>query len=127
MKKILQLGSVLLLLFISISGFAQLQSPMDIALRQMEQEYKKWDLTSQDIKDVVVSDQSYSSQNGMTNIYFIQRYQGIEILNAIMNFTLSKEGKVVFTGNRFIPGISSKINSVKPVLNSQQAILAAAK
>ncbi len=127
MKKNLHFLGAMVFSFFSISTFAQLQTPLDIALRHMETQFKNYDLNVSDIKDVVLSDQSTSIQNGMTNIYFIQRHEGIEIYNAIMNYTISKDGKVVFSGNRFIPNVASKINSTKPALSPEQAVLAAAK
>lgn len=127
MKRTLRFFGALMMTLYSFSSFAQLQTPLDIALRHMESNYKKYNLALADIQDVVVSDQAVSRQNGMTNIYFIQRYQGIEIYNSIMNYTISKDGKVVYTGNRFIPELNTKVNTTKPALSAGQAILAAAK
>lgn len=127
MKKSLHIIIVMAGFLLCAPAFAQLQSPLDIALRHLESDYKHMGLTAADIQDVVVSDNIRSAQNGMTNIYFIQRYNGIEIYNAIMNYTVSKDGKVVYTGNRFIPEIAGKINGTHAKLSAAEAVLAAAK
>ncbi|HMG15767.1 MAG TPA: M36 family metallopeptidase, partial [Saprospiraceae bacterium] len=103
--------------------FAQVQTPLDIALRAMQTDYQKYELNTQDIADVAVSDNVFTKSNEMTSIYFVQRYEGIEIYNAIMNFTISKEGKVIFTGNRFIKDIVHKVNAAKPVVTPEEAIM----
>ncbi len=113
----------LIFLFSVGTVFAQMQTPLDIALRTMESDSKKYELSSQDISDVAVSDKVFTQSNEMTNIYFVQRYEGIEIYNAIMNFTISKEGKVIFTGNRFIKDIAHKVNGTKPVIGPEDAIM----
>ena len=127
MKKLLQIIGVLSGLLFIFPVFSQTQLPLDIALRSIESEYKNLGLTSDDVRDIAVSDQIRTAHNGMTNIYFIQRHAGIEVYNAILNYTISKDGKIIYTGNRFIPAISSKINTNKPTLTPQKAILAAAK
>lgn len=124
MKK--KLHSFLLqLIFLFSAGvlFAQIQTPLDIALRTMIEDAKKYELSSNDISDVVVSDNVFTRSNEMTNIYFAQRYKGIEIYNAIMNFTISKEGKVIYTGNRFIKDIAHKVNATQAQISPADAIL----
>lgn len=127
MKFKLQFFGLLMFVLMGSTLYGQLQSPLDIALRNLETDFKKWDLIQSDISDVVVSNTTTSSQNGMTNIYFIQRYHGIEIYNAILNYTISKTGKIAYCGNRFVSNIGEKANSDKPTLTPAQAIMAAAQ
>lgn len=127
MKFKLQFFGLLMFALMGTTLYGQLQSPLDIALRNLETDYKKWDLKPTDISDVVVSNKTTSAQNGMTNIYFIQRYHGIEIYNAILNYTISNKGKIAYVGNRFVSEIGAKANSDKPTLTPEQAIMAAAQ
>lgn len=107
----------------SFQLFAQVQTPLDIALRSLSTDFKKYDLLQDDIKDVAVSDNVFTSSNGMSNIYFVQRYQGIEIYNAIMNFSITNDGRVVYVGNRFVRNIATKVNSTKAQIGADEAIM----
>lgn len=123
MKSILRHILPLFIILFSFYAQAQIQTPVDIALRTLETKFKQYDLLKEDIQDVVVSDNVYTETNGMNNIYFVQRYKGIEIYNAIMNFTIAKDGNVIYTGNRFIAAIDSKVNTSKPILSPEDAIM----
>ncbi|HMG16389.1 MAG TPA: M36 family metallopeptidase, partial [Saprospiraceae bacterium] len=123
MKNTLQHIIQLSIILLSFSMSAQIQTPVDIAFRTMETDFKKYNLLKEDIEDVVVNDNVYTSSNEMSNIYFVQRYKGIEIYNAIMNFTIAKDGRVVYLGNRFFSGISFKMNTTKPLIGPDDAIM----
>lgn len=104
---------------------AQLQTPLDVALRYMEKAPADWGLAPDDTKDLVLRDQVGSRHNNTTHLYFNQRYAGIEVYNAI-NGVHVKGGEVVFATNRFVPEVAAKINTTVPALTPFQAIEAAA-
>lgn len=112
-------------LMIAAAGRAQQQTPLDIALRFIEQEASAWGLAEADAKDVVLRDQVYSRHNGTTHLYFNQRYAGIEVFNAI-NGVHVQEGKVVYSTNRFVANLADKANATTPVLTAREAVAAAA-
>jgi uncharacterized repeat protein (TIGR01451 family) len=118
-------SAVLAALLIAATGWAQQQTPLDIALRHLEQKREAWGLADGDTKDVVLRDQVYSRHNGTTHFYFNQRHEGIEVYNAI-NGVHVQEGKVVFSTNRFTPNLAEKVNTTAPSLTAYQAIEAAA-
>ena len=91
-------------LLLTAAGWAQQQSPLDIALRYLEQEHDTWGLNAEDTKDAVLRDQVYSRHNGTTHFYFNQRHAGIEVYNAINGIHV-QEGEVKFATNRFAANI----------------------
>ena len=107
-------------------GWSQVQTPLDIALRHIEQTHEAWGLTDQDVADMVVNYQYASKHTGVTHIYFLQRHAGIEVYNAMLNVNITSEGKVLFVGKRFIPGLSGKVNTTQPALTPWDAIQQAA-
>lgn len=117
---------IMLLMFLSISAWSQLQNPVDLAIRHLQENKDQWKLTEADIQDLVVTDQHVSSLSGATMIYLMQRYQGIKVYNAIYNVGISKEGKVVHAASRIIPNIVNKVGaSTSPSLTPEAAIASA--
>ncbi len=117
---------MLLLMFLSISAWSQLQNPVDLAIRHLQENKDQWNLTEADIQDLVVTDQHVSSLSNATMVYLMQRYQGIKVYNAIYNVGISKEGKVVHAASRIIPNIVNKVGaSTSPTLTPEAAIASA--
>lgn len=103
---------------------AQSQTPLDIALRHIENNHKSWDLSKEDVSDIAVSDSHISSLSGAAHIYFQQKYQGVRIYNAILNVTISDQGEVLYTGKRFVTGLATKVNTTAPSISAQDALVA---
>lgn len=120
MKRILSV----LALFLPLLMAAQQQPVLDIAVRYLEGQQKAWGLGPADIADLAVSDLYTDKPIGLTNLYLIQRHQGIEVYNALVNLHIH-EGRVVHAGNRLIPRLSTRVNAIKPVLTAEQALEAA--
>lgn len=106
--------TLLMLMLASGVGFAQSQNEQ--IQRYLANNHQKLGLTKQDVEDWFVESEASSSTTKINNYYVKQRYKGIEIFNAITNFSV-KNGEVIDVGNRFVPGISAKINTVTPVLS----------
>lgn len=106
---------------------AQVQTPLDIALRHIESQTENWGLTKGDLSDIVVNDQFQSQHNGVTHIYFMQRYQGVEIHNAIMNVNILPNGEVFHVGDNLVRSIAKKINNTVAVLEPESAVYSAAE
>ncbi|MCB0705002.1 MAG: M36 family metallopeptidase [Saprospiraceae bacterium] len=105
---------------------AQLMSPLDIALRHIDENYGIWGLTANDITNLKVDYQYQSTRSGLNHIYFLQTHEGIEIYNALINVNVKPDGEVVYVGRRFIPDAASKVNGVVPAMSAEEAIAAAA-
>ena len=120
------LSVMMLMMFLSISAWSQLQNPVETAIRHLQENKTQWDLTEADIADLVVSDNYVSTPSGASMVYLMQRYQGIKVYNAIYNVGISKEGKVVHAASRIIPNIVNKVGaSTSPSLTPEAAIAAA--
>jgi hypothetical protein len=83
-------------------------------------------LTNSDIAEWRVSDRYSTAHNGVTHVYFRQRLNGIEVLNGIINVNVTREGRVLNLGNRFISRLSEVANTSVPQTTADQAVRAAA-
>jgi uncharacterized repeat protein (TIGR01451 family) len=120
--------TLLLALFICTgfsSLFAQKEDYLDKALRHLEQQASEWQLQTADIMDVVVSDQYVSRHNGVTHFYFVQRYAGIPIYNAINGIHLDRNGKVFYATNTFQANLAERVNATRPQISAPSAVAAA--
>jgi len=114
-------------LFCLSSSFAQKQSKLDIALEYIEQKRSDWQLTSQDVQNLQVSDQYTSQNNGLTHIYFIQRHAGIPLYNGILNVNVLPNDDILYASSQFLPNLAEAVNTTLPDLSPRDAILAAAQ
>lgn len=117
---------IVLTLFVGIA-WAQQQTPLDIALRYLEQEHDRWQLNKTDVADVLVSNQYQTRHNGVTHLYFVQRNAGIPVHNAILSVHITADGKVGFANSRFVPNLAEKVNAKAPLITALQAIIYAAR
>ncbi len=120
------LSVMMLLMFLSINAWSQLQNPVETAIRHLQENKNQWNLTEADIADLVVTDNYVSTPSGASMVYLMQRYQGIKVYNAIYNVGISKEGEVVHAASRIIPNIVNKVGaSTSPSLTPEAAIASA--
>ncbi len=121
----------LLFLLISVSLFAQerakQQQQIDLSKSYIKTHIADWKLSATDIEDIIVDNTYQTKHNGVTHVYYQQRYKGIPIYNAILNVNLLPNGKVFHVGNRFHTNIEKAINSTQATISPEDAILAAAK
>lgn len=99
MKRLL--GLLLLFCYGSIS-YSQSSFQFEKAKEYIQENKKKWNLTTEDISALKLIDSHASTHNGMIHMYFQQTINGIPIYNAITNINVSKEGKVYNVGHRFL-------------------------
>ena len=113
---------LLALLIGNFSLQAQTQTPLDQALRFVEENQVKWNFTNNDLRDLSVSD-LYPSSNGVYHVILQQNHRGISINNALLNVTVPPKGDVYTIGTpRFIQDAKSKVNAVKPSLSAAEAL-----
>ena len=77
--------------------------PLDIAREFLSTELSKLGFHQSDLEDVVVTDMYQSNHNGVTHIYFQQRYQGLPIANALANVNVTLDGQVASANSAFVP------------------------
>jgi extracellular elastinolytic metalloproteinase len=63
----------------------------------------------------------FSKHNSLTHIYIQQRYQGINIFNAISSIAI-KDNKIVHFSNSFVKNIQEKTNTISPTITPEQAL-----
>ncbi|MFT5165714.1 MAG: extracellular elastinolytic metalloproteinase [Saprospiraceae bacterium] len=113
---------IMAFLMISNIAWSQSQTPLDIALRHIENNYKSWNLTQSDIEGMIVSDMYTSKKSGTTHIYFNQSHEGIKLQNAIINVSVLNNGKVNFVGKRFTSDLADQIGFSSASLSTDQAL-----
>ncbi len=112
------------LLFTCSMSWAQVQNPMEIALRYIEQQRSTLGLTEADIANYVISDNYSSKNNGVTHIYLLQQYEGIDVFAAMININILPDGRVLNIGNKFVPDLDSKVNALAPTISPEAAVQA---
>ncbi len=113
---------VIAMLLISNVAWSQSQTPLDIALRHIEENYKSWNLTQSDIKDMVLTDMYSNKQTGTTYIYLLQSHNGIKVNGAMINVSILEDGRVNYVGKKFISDVASQINVTSTSVSSDQAL-----
>jgi uncharacterized repeat protein (TIGR01451 family) len=119
-KKSLLLWVVLFLCGQFIS--AQSQPALDIAQKHLQENVKALNLSPADLEDYKVQDNYVSAHNGVTHLYLIQKHQGIEVYNGMININILPNGKVLNLGNRFIADLQSRVNTTSPQISAKQAV-----
>lgn len=103
---------------------AQQQSPLDVALRHLEENSKDLQLTETDLTNFRVSDFYTSRHNGVSHVYLTQKHQGIEVYTGITNVNVLPNGKVLNMTNRFVSNLAGRVNATQPSITPEQAIVA---
>ena len=101
---------------------AQSQPALDIAQKHLQENVKALNLTPSDLEDYTVQDNYVSAHNGVTHLYLIQKHQGIEVYNGMININILPNGKVLNLGNRFIADLQSRVNTTSPQISAKQAV-----
>jgi extracellular elastinolytic metalloproteinase len=99
------------------------QKTMDaeaIARQYLSQNAQTWQLTQTDIADVGIQYTYTTADNGLTHVYLTQQRNGIAVYNAIVNVNVTKEGTVIYAGNRFVSNL--KVNASQPAITAGAAI-----
>ncbi|WP_053970548.1 T9SS-dependent M36 family metallopeptidase [Mangrovimonas sp. ST2L15] len=81
----------------------------------------EYGFTANDFSDLYINHEVYSKKSNLTHLYLNQRYQGIEIFNAISSVAL-RDNSVFYYANNLIGDIAQKINAQYPSINAQAAL-----
>lgn len=95
----------------------------------IEQTASQYDLSESDIQDWIITAQHTSKQSGITHVYGIQQFEGIEVHNATFGLHFFNQNKVVAFDTKFISDLSDKISSSNrsASVSAEQALDLAAK
>lgn len=113
------------LLFFGLFGFSQ-NALVDseygsIIQTYLNQNQSKYRLVPNDIEDLYVNKEYFSKSTKINHVYVNQRYQGIEIQNAISSVAI-RDNAVFYYANNLIGNISQKVNTISPQISAQRAI-----
>ncbi len=103
------------LLFFGLFGFSQ-NALVDseygsIIQTYLNQNQSKYRLVPNDIEDLYVNKEVFSKSTKINHLYINQRYQGIDIHNAISSVAI-KDNAVFYYANNLIGNISQKVNTI---------------
>jgi len=118
MKKI----TLISILLIAFSGFSQTNK--EKIQSYLNAKHSELSLTSQDVSDFIIDGETSSESTKINNYFIKQRYQGIEIYNAISNVWI-KNDEIINVSDSFIKNISQKVNTTTPSLSVLQALTSA--
>jgi extracellular elastinolytic metalloproteinase len=76
-----------------------------------------------DLADLVITDRYQSTHNGITHVYLQQRYQSIPVYNALGSIHLDREGKTVYSTQRFLADLAARANAISPKKDAQTALI----
>lgn len=93
-----------------------------IARRYIREHTAELGISASDAEGWVVSDRSTSRQNGLTFLYLQQELDGIRVHNAIVNFGIMADGRVLHVGNRAVPNLRTSANTNSPAISADDAI-----
>ncbi len=113
-------------LFVFTTVFAQHEKAISSAKQFLKENIDNWQLTETDIADIAIENVFTSKHNGLTHIYFNQRYQGVKIFNALSTVNVLPNGEILHASNRFLPKINTLVNTTQPSINPETAIRNAA-
>jgi extracellular elastinolytic metalloproteinase len=99
---------------------------LDIALDFMRQNRDRFRLTGDDLSDIVLKDRYTTQHNGITHLYFRQRFARIEVFNGDININVTRDGRVLNMGSAFEPDLRSAVNALQPAIPAQAAVGSAA-
>ena len=82
-------------------------------------------LATTDVEDVIITNQYTTKHNGVTHVYFRQKYQGVEVFNGVGSIHLKNNQTVTFNQN-FVKNIAVKAQALKVVVTPNTAVYSTA-
>ncbi|MFO0817195.1 MAG: M36 family metallopeptidase [Pirellulales bacterium] len=80
----------------------QAGDPRDIVLRYLGEHAGDWGRNVEDTRGYVVTDQYTDADSGMTYIYLRQVLDGLEVMNADLNASVTSRGEIIQVSSTFI-------------------------
>src|SRR6187399_3032907 len=77
----------------------RLATAKSAALAHAAQAREQLGLSAAEVADLGVSSIVPSRHNGLTHVYLMQRVNGLEVVNAILNIAVDRAGKAVYTAS----------------------------
>jgi hypothetical protein len=87
----------------------------------LESVMEDFNFQEKDLEQLIISNEVYSEDSGISHIYINQTYDGTSIFNAISSLAI-KDGRVFHFANRFLTNISDKVSVESPAQTPISAI-----
>lgn len=113
-------------LFLSMGMATYAQNSLSLAIQYLNQHNARYGLLPAEAASLRITDLYSSQHNGITHLYTVQTYDGIDIYNARMNFAISKAGKIVSAQGISVGHVSERIKFTAPFLTADDALALAA-
>lgn len=101
-------------------------SAVSLARAFVRRHAASYGLSATDVDELGVSSVVPTAHNGLTNVYFQQRLNSIDVSNAMLNVTVTAEGDVLSVASNAVAGAQKKANSKAPEVTDVQAATSAA-
>ncbi len=111
----------LIFLLHSQEGAAQINTTQ-IAKAHIESNRAAWNLNPEDVAELQLYYEYQSTHNGLHHLYFIQQYKGTPVKNAVLNFSIMADGKILSVGNRCVGQLASKATVTNPSVTAITAL-----
>ncbi|UOQ78665.1 hypothetical protein MUN84_09080 [Hymenobacter sp. 5516J-16] len=114
---------------LAIPGLALAQSAalLDQARNALQARTSVLGLKKTDVSDPAITSSFTDDYNGITHVYLRQRYQGVEIYNAVADVHLNAAGQVASLHSKFVVNAAAQARPATPGLTAEQAVAAAAQ
>lgn len=113
--------------FVSFTTSAQNQKALQIANDYLTENKATLGFTDTDIADLEITDNYTDAHNGVTHVYLQQKYNGIEIKNAVTGFHYKEDGSVIHVANRFQKKLNTRLKKTVQKLSAADAVNMAAQ
>ncbi len=115
-------SSLLILVLLLNSLLINAQDSRSVIDNYLTANKDKLSLSESDITDWRMSSEYVSKHNNVTHAHIQQTYNGIDVFNAMCNFAIDANYKVVFTANNLISNTNQKVNATATSLDEVTAI-----
>ncbi len=113
------ISALLTILVFSFSVYSQ--NYRSIVKTYLDNNIQEYNLVEEDVNEWIITNEVYSEKSEVTHIYIQQAYKGIPINGAVGNFSI-KDNEIRYAKNSFISNISTKANSISPIITPERAI-----
>ena len=106
-KNFILLGALMLIL--KVSGQAQTTEAIQTARQYLGNHQQAWQLETDDIAQMRVSDAYTSAHNGVTHVYMVQQHNGIDVDDATYNVNI-QDGEVLIAFEHMVRDVASRVS-----------------
>ena len=118
---VLRILMALVMMCGTLVSSAQLHNVEEIAIEYMQSTAMDEGFEPTDFQDYQIIHKFESANNGVTHLYIVQQYQGVEVEHAIFNVNILSDGTVFHHGNKGVKQIASKIAKSNPTVGCHEA------